>query len=273
MSYELIAFDMDGTLLDSTKKVLPSSVEAIDAAQAAGKHVAICSGRCPIMIDLYKDDLPASVQFAICSSGASLYDLQAQQVLEEFPISRDTVAAMLGATDDLRIGIEGFVGRAFYANHAFADDLSLFGLGVYQPMYDALATKVDDIREVLLAADARVTKINFHLMSLEDRATLESRIKDLPVELAYSEGASLEASPAGIDKGVGLLALAKRLGIDGSATIGVGDADNDLAMLRAAGLGVAMGNANKNAVAAADVQVNDNDHDGCAQAVWKYLLA
>lgn len=195
MSYELIAFDMDGTLLDSTKKVLPSSVEAIDAAQAAGKHVAICSGRCPIMIDLYKDDLPASVQFAICSSGASLYDLQAQQVLEEFPISRDTVAAMLDATDDLRIGIEGFVGRAFYANHAFADDLSLFGLGVYQPMYDALATKVDDIREVLLAADARVTKINFHLMSLEDRATLESRIKDLPVELAYSEGASLEASP------------------------------------------------------------------------------
>ncbi len=273
MSYELIAFDMDGTLLDSTKKVAPSSVEAINAAQAAGKHVAICSGRCPVMIDLYKDVLPASVQYAICSSGASLYDLQAQQVLEEFPIDRDAVAAMLDATADLQVGIEGFVGRAFYANHAFADDLSVFGLGVYQPMYDALATKVDDIREVLLANDARVTKINFHFLTTTDRDAFETRIKDLPVELAYSEGASLEASPAGVDKGVGLLALAKRLGVDGSATIAVGDADNDLAMLRAAGLGIAMGNANENAVAAADVQVNDNDHGGCAQAVWKYLLA
>ncbi len=273
MSYELIAFDMDGTLLDSTKKVAASSVEAIDAAQAAGKHAAICSGRCPVMIDMYKDDLPASVQYAICASGACLYDLQNQQILEDFPIPQDVVAAMLAATEDLELGIEGFIGCDFYANHLFGDDLSAFGMGVYQPMYDALAIKVDDVCAVLLAPDARVTKINFHLKDENDRAILESRIKDLPVELAYSEGASLEASPAGIDKGVGLLALAKRLGLGAEQTIGVGDADNDLAMLRAAGLGIAMGNANANAVAAANVQVTDNDHGGCAQAVWKYLLA
>ncbi len=273
MSYELIAFDMDGTLLDSTKKVLPSSVEAIGEAQAAGKHVAICSGRAPVMIDPYKEILPAGVQYAICASGACLYDLQNQQVVEDFPIDRDAVAALLDACAGLTVGIEGFVGRAFYADHAFADDLSVYGLGVYQPMYDALATVVDDVRDVLLAPGAHVTKINFHFMTTADRDELEARVKDLPLELAHSEGASLEASPAGIDKGVGLLALAKRLGLDGSQTIGVGDADNDLAMLRDAGLGIAMGNANENAVAAADVQVNDNDHDGCAQAIRDYLLA
>ena len=53
----------------------------------------------------------------------------------------------------------------------------------------------------------------------------------------------------------------------------MGDADNDLAMLRAAGLGVAMGNAIPTAVEAADVQVADNDHGGCAEAVRRYLLA
>ena len=41
MAYQLIAFDMDGTLLDSKKDVLPSSVAAIDEALAAGKDVAI----------------------------------------------------------------------------------------------------------------------------------------------------------------------------------------------------------------------------------------
>ena len=32
MAYQLIAFDMDGTLLDYKKDVLPSSVAAIDEA-------------------------------------------------------------------------------------------------------------------------------------------------------------------------------------------------------------------------------------------------
>ena len=73
-------------------------------------------------------------------------------------------------------------------------------------------------------------------------------------------------------KGTGLLALADQLGIDAAATIAVGDADNDIDMLRAAGLGVAMGNANEGARAAADVVVADNDHDGCAEAIDRFLL-
>ena len=67
MNYELIAFDMDGTLLDSKKQVLPSSVEAIAQATSVGKSVAICSGRCPIMVAHHHDDMP-SVRYAICSS-------------------------------------------------------------------------------------------------------------------------------------------------------------------------------------------------------------
>ena len=94
----------------------------------------------------------------------------------------------------------------------------------------------------------------------------------VPVEMARSEVSSLEFSPQGVTKATGLLALADLLGIDRAATIAVGDADNDLDMLRAAGLGVAMGNANERAREAADVTVADNDHDGCAEAIRRFLL-
>ena len=47
MEYQLMAIDMDGTLLDSSKRVLPSSTEAIEEALDAGRQIAICSGRCP----------------------------------------------------------------------------------------------------------------------------------------------------------------------------------------------------------------------------------
>ena len=52
----------------------------------------------------------------------------------------------------------------------------------------------------------------------------------------------------------------------------VGDADNDLDVLKRAGLSVAMGNANDNVKKIADVVVEDCDHDGCVQAIEKYLL-
>ena len=73
-------------------------------------------------------------------------------------------------------------------------------------------------------------------------------------------------------RGTGLLALAEKLGVAPEATIAVGDADNDLPMLRDAGLAVAMGNANQNARELADVVVADNDHGGCAEAIRRYLL-
>ena len=52
----------------------------------------------------------------------------------------------------------------------------------------------------------------------------------------------------------------------------MGDAENDLPMLRVAGLGVAMGNATEEALAEADIVVADNDHDGCAEAIRRFLL-
>ena len=54
--------------------------------------------------------------------------------------------------------------------------------------------------------------------------------------------------------------------------IGVGDAFNDVPMLRMAGLGIAMGNSNEAALKAADVIVGDNDHDGIAEVIDRYLI-
>ena len=113
--------------------------------------------------------------------------------------------------------------------------------------------------------------IHFADVAARDR-TFE-RLADADVTITRCEVSSLEFTCPGVDKGTGLTALARQLGLGISQAIAVGDADNDLAMLRAAGLGVAMGNAIPAAVAAADVQVADNDHGGCAEAVRRYLLA
>jgi hydroxymethylpyrimidine pyrophosphatase-like HAD family hydrolase len=54
---------------------------------------------------------------------------------------------------------------------------------------------------------------------------------------------SLMVLPAGIDKGTGALAALRELDVDSRDAIAVGDAENDLVLLRACGFGVAVANA------------------------------
>ncbi|OUP39159.1 HAD family hydrolase [Olsenella sp. An188] len=192
MAYQLIALDMDGTLLDGAKRVLPSSTEAIEEALAARRHVAICSGRCPAMVEVSRDEL---------------------------------------------------AGRP-----------------------------AEDMRALLRDPRTHVQKINVHFRDEATRERVRALVSDLGLGLVDFETASLEFSPTEANKGTGMLALAELLGVPREATMAVGDADNDLPMLRDAGLGVAMGNANERVRAAADVVVADNDHGGVAEAIRTYLL-
>lgn len=273
MAYQLIAFDMDGTLLDSAKEVLPSSAKAIADATAAGKDVVICSGRCPAMVEPYARGLPG-VRYAIASSGAVLYDLAEKRVLFEEPMDPAALDVALGIASNEDFFSEAFFGAGFYYDERYIDELDAFGLAVYRPLYVGCGEPSFDLPTQVLRHEAPCVKLNMHFRdpAIRERILDELKAADLPLETVYSERASIELSRRGVSKGTGLLALSKLLGIDPAATIAVGDADNDLEALWAAGLGVAMGNANEAARAAAGAVVATNDEGGCAEAIYKYLL-
>ena len=52
----------------------------------------------------------------------------------------------------------------------------------------------------------------------------------------------------------------------------LGDANNDLELLKFAGLGIAMGNASDYVKSLADDVTDSNDENGVAKAIEKYLL-
>ena len=66
--------------------------------------------------------------------------------------------------------------------------------------------------------------------------------------------------------------LAEKLGIDIKETIGVGDAGNDLNLIKSAGLGVAMGNAFDFVKEAANYVAKTNEEDGVAEVINKFIL-
>lgn len=272
MAFEIIALDMDGTLLDSRKRVLPSSVAAIERVAAAGKTVAICSGRCPAMVTKYRDELPG-VRYAICCAGAVIYDMEHDRVVDETDLDPAFISHALDvAEEEGPFLLEVTSGTGIFMQADEMARAALCGVGAYASLYHETATIVEDARAFARRPDVPQSKLNFHFADVAARDRCRARLEGSGVVITNAERSSMEFSAPGIDKGVGLARLAALLGVLESSTISVGDAENDLSMLRSAGLGVAMGNANENARRAADVTVADNDHGGCAEAIRRFLL-
>ena len=81
----------------------------------------------------------------------------------------------------------------------------------------------------------------------------------------------LEITAAGVNKWTALRRFAADAAIAEAAVCAVGDAANDLPMIRAAGFGVAMANAEPRLKAAADWVTGANDEDGVAALVERLL--
>lgn len=94
-----------------------------------------------------------------------------------------------------------------------------------------------------------------------ERIVLET-IQDLGLNLdiALNKG-SLMILPAGIDKATGLAAALDRIELSFDQTVGIGDAENDIAFLSKCGLAVAVGNALPVLKDEADL-VMKNEHGG-----------
>ena len=271
--YELIAFDMDGTLLNSRKEITPLTLAALNRAADAGKKIALSTGRCRPELDSYLSLIP-KIRYLICTSGALVYDVYTQEEILKRSLEPSLVKALL------KLAIkEGAMMHLLDRESIVQPDqfqrMEQYGMGVYKPMYERVVTAWDNLYETYCASPFPVEKVNFYHTDLESRERTRRRIEEagFPVILADAERGSLEISAAGVDKGSGLRKLCERLNIPVSRTIAAGDADNDISILKAAGLSVAMGNALPHIKELADVTVSDCDHDGCAEIIDSWLLA
>lgn len=270
--YQLIAFDMDGTLLNQHKKISIKTQEAIQKAAQKGKTIILNTGRCPAELKEYFTLLP-DVRYVNCVSGALVYDHLENKSLYTKTLTKEEVETLIsiGKQNDEMVHL---LSVASIVEEDKVPRMEEYHMGVYQPMYEEVTTRVKNLIDYYRDNPFPVEKLNIYHKTPEEREeTRKTIIKEgLDVELKNAEETALEITAKGIDKGTGLKQLCKHLGLSILETIVVGDADNDKEALEVAGLSIAMGNAKENIKEISDVIVSDNDHDGCVEAIENYLL-
>ena len=270
--YQLIALDIDGTLLNSEKEITPDTEAMVHRAFRAGKQVVLSTGRSFAELEEILQHFP-EMRYGICESGALVFDRELEQPIAVHPIPLDIVcqAAEIARQRDVLIHIFQ-KGRPVISRHQM-EQLDAYQIPYFRSMFQRYSLQVTDALDYCLALPAPpIEKINLYHHSTQERTVTQSLLSHLPLELVDSEKTSLELSATQVDKGRGLRELCAHLNIPVETTIAVGDSFNDAAILRAAGLAVGMGNAAEPVRRLCDVIVRDCDHDGVAEAIRTHLL-
>ena len=140
-----------------------------------------------------------------------------------------------------------------------------------QRAYDFLLEKFgDDIPfKIVEDSDARVSEICFYKNM--DSDPLKELLEDFDVEV-YDSGFALHLTDPEVDKGTGLVELAKLLDYNIENIMCIGDSENDEDFLREVGYRIAVGNAEDKLKEISTYVCENNFGDGVAEAIEKFAL-
>ncbi len=264
---ELIAVDLDGTLLDARERVSPANRQALLRARARGIGVVVVTGR---GVDAIERLVPAAAAElpAICAHGALVKQVPTGRTLSHRTLPLAQSRRLLAFASERRLDVAAYDGERFYRER---------GSTTY--MEDQRRAHWIEVDSLCAAPAGAPTMLRFlgrravaEIRTAFAEGTLSARGLHLKYE-TWGEFEECAVTRAGAHKARALADLCAALGIGRSAVMAIGDSRNDLPMLAWAGYGVAMGNAPVE-VRAAVAHVTDScERDGVAQAIARLALA
>ncbi|MFJ1627013.1 sugar-phosphatase [Marinilactibacillus psychrotolerans] len=269
MKIELIAIDMDGTLLNPERKVTDEVKAAIHEAKMAGIKIVLCTGRpYPGVLSYLEElDLKNSGDYVITYNGALVQKTDTEEIISHHTMDHKDYLTLESSARETGVHF-----------HAIRND------GIYTPnkdigKYSVLESFINEVPLFYSAPEDMEKEKGYNkMMMIDDEQLLEAAIAKLPKELweqytiLRSEPFFLEFLNKKANKGIALEDLANSLDIPRERVMAIGDGGNDVHMIEYAGTGVAMENARDGLKEVADVFTTSNAENGVAKAIRDYAL-
>lgn len=269
----LLASDLDGTLLNSSKCVDAANVEAIislvqsgitfvpatgkshgGALRAMGKlgsFLQQCGGRegkCP----------------GIFLNGSLIYGKDGEMVYEKGLETHEAITVLTEA-EKRGLVVLIYVGDQILVRER-GKETDMFIVS-HESVPEAVSDLEQVIREMFIH---KVLLVDPRGKVTEWRAELEKCLEGVGC-ITQARSDALEVLPMGSGKGDGFRRLLQHLGMERKFVMAIGDGENDLQMIQEAGLGVAVANAVPELLLAADEVVCRNEKAAVAYAIHKFV--
>jgi len=245
---DLIASDLDGTLLPPSLEFLPQTVAAVARLRAAGLPFVVCTGRMFKSARHMLARLGITSGPIVCYQGALVADLGSGVWSRHLPIPSNLAADVVRVMRELGRHVNVYVDDEFYVEHD--DDWGRR----YAEYAEVGMNVVDDLLTVVTTPPTKIvieTDPDDVTRLLPD---LQARW-DGRLYITRSLPHFIEISDPQATKSAALAYLCGKLGATREHTVACGDGMNDVDMLRWAGLGVAVAEASDEVRAAAGLVV------------------
>lgn len=288
--YKFVAIDIDGTLLRSDGEISNKTKNIIRRVVDRGVKVVLTSGRPTYSTKMIAKELSVD-HFMICDNGASIYNLEEDNLFLSQHIDKETVLKIMNTCIENNIYY-----MVFTPHEIIVKDLKHMALAFYKKRHN-VHNELSGINEIKYAGIEYIRKIEEPIIRIvvcdQDRPIFNSIVnhlkkyesidlmapphisnkiikengKDILISYSYAE-----LLPKHSNKWEAIKYLISNSNIKPSEVIAIGDNFNDIEMVKNAGLGVAVNNGTPTLKAVAQVVAPSNDEDGVATILEQYIL-
>jgi len=245
---KLVAFDIDGTLVDRND-VLPEPVaEAVGLVRAAGVPIVLATGRAWHGTRCVVRDLKLPPGPTVCSNGAVVVNFPPERIVRAITFDpREVIDRVTEFAPETLIAVEE-IGRGYRLNRHF-------------PGGDLTGEMIIESPQQLGSRPVTRVILRDPQASDQDFIRLAQHLGLHGVSYFVGWSAWLDIAPQGVSKASALAEVAADYGVRAADVLAFGDGRNDIEMLRWAGRGLAIGDAPAEVQAVAD-GVTDKFADG-----------
>ena len=290
---KIIALDLDGTLLDSEKRLSETNRKALERAAEKGVLIVPTTGRFFGMMPPAVRDLPF-VRYAITINGAQVYDRETDTAIVKDEIPLEMALQVMETLDRYDVIYDcyrqnwGWMTAAlqekaadYATNEHYLEMVREFRKPVPELKAHLRTTAGEgDVQKIMLFArkgDRATGDLPCRSVEMEGSGVLEAIRAEMAekfpeIKVTASTWNNIELNIKSAHKGNALKRFAEHLGFGLENCMAFGDGMNDFTMVEAAGLGIAMANAEAEVKRVAKWIAPSNDEDGVAKGVERWIL-
>lgn len=250
---KIIFFDIDGTLIDMTKKCIsPKILETLKRLQEKNILLAIATGRSPMIIPKFE-----GVKFDVFLSYNGSYCFNHEKTIFSHSIPNEDVQTIIKNASQLHRPLSLATKNRLVSNGKDEDLIEYYSFGGAQIEVSDDFEKVareEEIFQVLLGCRK------------EEYSSLMKGVQEAKITAWWDRAVDIIPKTGG--KGLGIQKILEYYHIKKEEAMAFGDGNNDIEMLETVGKGIAMKNGSNSLKEIADDICGDVAEDG----IYHYCL-